>query len=386
MTERSPISRRESGNMLFIVLLLIIPLASLGGSLLTLGGRSLAEVDSAKSRALALINAESGLDAGLAQLLDDPNNLATLSVTADGAQALRYRVTFEDLGADAVDNDGDGDVDEPDEAQFVRILSAGSMNVLGYDADGAPITQPGARSTVKRLSATGRALAGLPTFPYAVYLGDPNAEIQFNGNSFVIDGNDTNPDGTEGDGAAVAGISTTGDPDDIIDQLSNQQEDNVLGDGGDPSVATTDPIDLQFYIDLYKGAADIKFTESTHYTGDLGSEPDGHFAITHAVGTLKLSGGGQGAGLLLVEGNLVITGGWDYVGVVIVTGQVIFRGGGGGKRVFGTCLVGGDVVDNSNNSEDLELSGTVDIIYSTAAQASVGDATSTFTLFGWQEF
>jgi len=376
---------RERGNMLVLVVLLIIPLAMLGGSIISLGGRNLSEQDASKGRAMALLNAESGLDAGLAQLLDDPTNLETLMATAEGKEALSFRVQFEDLGEDAVDNDGDGDVDEDDEGSLVRLTSTGSLNITGYDVEGAPISTNGAEAYVKQIRATGRALSGLPSFPYAIYLGDPNAEIQFNGNSFSIEGNDTNPDETSGDEDAVPGIATTGDPDDIIDQLSNQQEDNVTGSGGDPSVANTAPLDLQYYVDLYKGAANIKFTESTHYTGDLGNHDDGIYKITHAVGTLEISGGTEGAGLLLVEGNLQITGSWDYVGVVIVTGQVIFRGGGGEKRIFGTCLVGGDVIEAGPNDEDIELSGTVDVIYSSAAQSAVGEAVTTFTLFGWQE-
>ncbi|MFG0318852.1 MAG: hypothetical protein ACF8XB_16385 [Planctomycetota bacterium JB042] len=386
MTDRSRPIRREEGNLLLLVVLLIVPLASLGGAMLTLGNRNLVEQDAAKSRAIALMNAESGLDAALAQLLANPNDLEPVTATVDGSEALRYRVTFEDLGEDAADNDGDGDVDEEDERQFVRLVSRGSVNVTGYDGNGDPISTPGSRSYVKQVRAMGRALAGLPQFPYAVYLGDPNAEVQLNGNSFVIDGHDTNPDGTAGGEAAVAGISTTGDAAEIVDQLSAQQLDNVVGEGGDASVANVPGIDLQHYIDLYKGAADISFAESTHHTGDLGNYDESDFKITHAVGTLKISGGAQGAGLLLVEGNLVISGSWDYVGVVIVTGQVIFRGGGGGKRIFGTCLVEGDVFEAyHNDSEDLELSGTVDIIYSTAAQSAVGDAVKDFTLFGWQE-
>ena len=183
-----------------MVLILMVPLAGLATVLVTQGARQLIEQGASRGRQMALLNAESGLDRGLAQLLDDPTNLDPIAVTYEGSENLRYVVEFSDLGMDGVDNDGDLAVDEADEDGLIRLTSRGSLNVLGYDADDQPVTE-NTRFYVKRLRAIGRSLSGLPSFPYAVYLGDPNAETQFNGNSFLIDGNDHDSDGN-----VVAGV------------------------------------------------------------------------------------------------------------------------------------------------------------------------------------
>ncbi len=382
MTDLVACHHRERGSSLAALLFLIVPLAALGGSILTLGARQLSEQDASRGRSVALLNAESGVDAALLQLMEDGANLAPLEEEYEQGGSLRYRATFEALSDDGVDNDGDGAVDEGDEAQYVRITSRGSLNVMGYDVADAPIA-PDSKFYVKRVRVTARKLSGLPEFPYAVYLGDPNAEVDLNGNAFLIDGNDHDLGGGLSSDPPVPGIATTGDPEHIVDQLSSQQADNVDGEGGSPAVSNTAAVDLSDLIADYKSAADYKFEGDVSYQGDLGHE--GSYKVTYATGNLKISGGGEGAGLLLVEGNLVITGAWDYIGVIIVTGQVVFRGGGGGKRVIGSLLVGGDVIDTDTNGEDLEVSGTVDLFYSSAAQSAVADAVSSYTLFGWQE-
>jgi hypothetical protein len=202
----------------------------------------------------------------------------------------------------------------------------------------------------------------------------------------LIDGNDHEADGSAGAGAAVPGIATVGDPVDIEDQISNQQSDNVIGSGGEPSVDSTTSLDLQAIIDEYKASADIRFDHPPGtFTGSLGDPEGPDFKVTHCVGNLDISGGAVGAGLLLVEGNLEITGSFEYVGVMIVTGQVIFRGGGGVKRVVGTCLVGGDFIEGAPHDEDLELSGTIDILYSSAIQDDLSDSLATFKIMSWQE-
>lgn len=161
--------------------------------------------------------------------------------------------------------------------------------------------------------------------------------------------------------------------------------DNVVGDSGPPSVSSTTALDLQAIIDQYKASADIKFlNESQTFTGSLGDAEAPVYKVTYALGELDISGGCSGAGLLLVEGNLEITGSFEYRGIVIVTGQVVFRGGGGAKRIVGTCLVGGDVIEGES-TEDLEVSGTIDILYSSEVQEDVAESASTFTIMSWQE-
>jgi hypothetical protein len=375
---------RESGNVFVLIVLMLVPLAALAGSAISLGSRETNEHVAQRGRAMALVHAESGLDRALAQVIDDPDNLEALEVGEEAGDGLRARVVFEELGADGIDNDADGAVDEDDEDRMIRVTSMGCVNVDAVDGAGDPVVQAGVESYVKRVRAIATKGEGLPPFPFAVYLGDPLAEVDMNGNSFFIDGHDYTGTLGPGPGTTVPGIATTGATNNIKSQLSNQQFDNVKGEGTDPSIKTVGSIDLEQIINDYKNSADIKFTSSTHYTGNLGNYDEGDFRVTHANGNLRISGGSQGAGLLLVDGNLEITGGWEFRGIVIVTGQVIFRGGGGGKRVVGTLLVGGDVMEGGHD-EDLEVSGTVDILYSSTIQSEVSASVASFTMNGWQE-
>lgn len=379
-----PIARRERGSMLALVLLLLVPLAVMAGAILQLGSRQSSEGDAARGRARALLNAESGLDRAVARLIEDPDDLEPFQEYDESGGSLLYRVEFEELGDDDVDNDGDGAIDESDEGSIVRIASRGALNVASFDVDGNAVSNGGTVYT-RRVRALGKKGVGLPLFPYAVYLDDPIAELRLNGNALIVDGNDHDDANTLNGKAAVMGIATTGDVAAIKSQISKSQKDNIKGAGGSPSVLGTGNLDLQKIIDDYKASADIVMKNpSSPYSGKLGDASAGDFVVTHVVGNLKLTGQGSGAGLLLVEGNLDIVGGWNFSGVVIVTGQVIFRGGGGTKKVVGSLLVGGDVVD-APTTEDIEMSGTVDVLYSSTIQKKVSEAVSSLTLYGWEE-
>jgi len=54
----------------------------------------------------------------------------------------------------------------------------------------------------------------------------------------------------------------------------------------------------------------------------------GYFPILYRPGNLKLQGG-QGQGILLVEGDLTVTGGFEFYGIVIVRGVLATAGTGG---------------------------------------------------------
>jgi hypothetical protein len=74
---------------------------------------------------------------------------------------------------------------------------------------------------------------------------------------------------------------------------------------------------------------------------------------------IKLAGGTQGCGILLVDGDLEVNGGFMWHGMVIVTGSVRYLGGGD-KNVTGAVLAGG--------SMDADLvGGNANIVYCSSA-------------------
>jgi hypothetical protein len=276
--------------------------------------------------------------------------------------------TAELWGADGVDNDGDAVVDEPDE-DIVRVSCQATVG----------------RSTRPVLAWLTRPRSTLPDPAAAVYLNDENANTSFSGNAFRIDGNDVNLDGTAGSGSPIYGIAINGDPNQVLAQLNSQQEDNVTGIGGYPSVGQetpNDPFFIQGFVSTLEPSADLLFQNyGGTYTGTLGDWTTGNYLITLSKGDFHLGGGSTGAGVLLVDGNLTISGGWEFVGFVFVTGTVRLTGGGGGKRLQGALFVAGDVEQTNSTQtedEDLTVTGTVDLLFSSQALAFVRDAVSEY--------
>ncbi|HET6203341.1 MAG TPA: hypothetical protein VFI25_11125 [Planctomycetota bacterium] len=321
--------------------------------------------------------------------------LQLAEATVDQAAVLVSYGTLGENGAinwgnDGLDNDGDGAVDEPDEQVTATLFS---WHTDGADNDGDGQTDEKDEMVIRVTSdatiggvarrVTGwlqRSAATLPDPQASVYLDDPNADVTFQGNAFVVNGNDGNLNGTPGSAAPLYGIAINGDPQSVVTQLSAQQLDNVLGYGPSPSVtgyAPPDPDLIDNVIAALTPRASIVFNSyGGVYTGTLGDYAAGNFQITKSNGDLKIGGGSTGAGILLVEGNLEISGAWDYVGYIFVTGRVDMKGGAGTKRLRGTMFVEGDVVQGSTVM--LWVNGTVDLLYSSQALTLVREAFGTY--------
>jgi hypothetical protein len=124
------------------------------------------------------------------------------------------------------------------------------------------------------------------------------------------------------------------------------------------------------------GGASTKLTN-----GSLGDRKNMVPVIAHAKGDLDLSGSTSGCGILIVDGNLTVTGNFDYAGVMLVTGSVTFKGGGGNKDLHGALFTPGNV-----KGEDVDISGTIQIRYSSQAIATVTQKVSTgVQLVSWAQ-
>ncbi|HEX6559064.1 MAG TPA: hypothetical protein VF021_06360, partial [Longimicrobiales bacterium] len=64
------------------------------------------------------------------------------------------------------------------------------------------------------------------------------------------------------------------------------------------------------------------------------------FPIVYAQQNLRISSGGTGQGILLVEGDLEVSGGFTFYGVVVVRGTIRMTGTGG--HINGTLITYGD--------------------------------------------
>jgi len=97
----------------------------------------------------------------------------------------------------------------------------------------------------------------------------------------------------------------------------------------------------------------------------------GYFPVVHGTGSeTEFAGGNRGQGTLLVDGDLKLSGGFEWVGLIIVRGKMHISGNG--NKITGAVLAEGANVSSSG-----ALSGDIEIQYSECAiDKAIGGATS----------
>jgi hypothetical protein len=374
-------SRRERGSALVPALLFAITAMAFALSLVTSG----VAVNGQRRSLVAAQRAQDAAESGVHHLLGalaGPGRVRVLTEmrlegTLDGEEgsdaSRRYEITIAPAGDDACDNDVDGLVDEPDEKDMYEATSTGYADRIE-----------------KTVRVTLLARYRAPNMPAATYVEDPNADLRFAGNAFLVSGEDIDLNAAK-TGETVPGIGVPGDPTALRSQVKGQQDDNVVGLGGDLSVYQVDEIDFNQLIEDAVRSANLRLQPGMNKpsgSGDWGTLDTP--AILFGSGDIKISGGGGGAGILVVDGNLDISGGFEWKGLIIARGQLSFSGGGGGKRVTGGVVVAKDVVsgtptESSLGGTDLSVNGTVDILFSRATLAAITRAFATYTILNWRE-
>lgn len=380
MTRTLPSPGRERGSALIPALLFAITVIAFAMSIVTSGlavndqRRSVAAAqraqDAAESGIHHLVGALAG--SGRVRVLSEGRLEGTLDGEEGSDAARRYEIAIAPAGNDECDNDLDGLVDEEDEGDMYEATSTGHADRI-------------AKTVRVTLLARYRA----PNMPAAAYVEDPNADLRFSGNAFLISGRDVDLNAVI-TGENVPGIGVPGDPAALRTQLRSQQDDNVVGLGGDMSVHQVEEIDFDQLIEDAVRSANVRLQPGMNKpseSGDWGTLDTP--AILFGSGDIKIAGGGGGAGILVVDGNLTISGGFEWKGLIITRGQVSFAGGGGGKRVMGGLVVAKDVVSgtptDSLGGTDLSVNGTVDILFSRATLAIISRAFATYTILNWRE-
>jgi hypothetical protein len=309
---------------------------------------------------------------------------------------------------DGLDNDGDGNVDEGEEAYpevaskqagedivnypWVNVhykLNTTNQVILFGDHDSNVLTLPqpnlingypiivvtanggqGSADRTIEIEAVKRPFEILNTAAYS-----EDDDFTFNGTQFLISGGDWDPvtETVIVGNPEVPGLMTTGDPDNITGALSGAQENNVEGTGAEPSVQASG-------IDLDLDALRDSFVASAEYVVPTGTYDDvswgdyDNYTVVHGTGDLHLSGTGIGGGVLLVDGNLAISGEFTWYGLVLVMGDLTLTGGGDGVHIYGATLAEGD----------LKISGNADLLYSSLTLSRLA-ALSPYTVFNWRE-
>ncbi|HZD94296.1 MAG TPA: hypothetical protein VE133_08585, partial [Candidatus Sulfotelmatobacter sp.] len=115
----------------------------------------------------------------------------------------------------------------------------------------------------------------------------------------------------------------------------------------------------------------------TQSNQQFGTYPDGlptepalgsYTSVTEYIpGSVKLTAGANGSGILIVDGDLEINGGLNWYGLILVRGQVSFTGGAGqGTNLYGAILAGKDVNATDESLTD-KFGGSIDFHYDVCA-------------------
>lgn len=349
LDRKSP--ERERGNMLVVSFLAVTILTALATAHFATVQKNSRQADYMNEMAELRRHADSGIQLALHEMVYEVGN-------SDGLIGTEQWTTAGDLGKDnqpSTGDEGEGDgVPTPGEAglQPAAIGETGTgMRLLVRTADSA---WPG----VKRIVSTAfnsRAMAIVEMYAQeatesipgtgAAYL-QPGVALDLRGNSFTIDGHDTNPDGSGGPEPTVYGISTSiGDPpgtnaDAIAAQIPGGREDQVIGQGSNPSVGETSLLDFDLLFNSFKAARTHVIDPGSYSDAELGDYAASDNRVTVCNGNLQLTGNGIGSGVLVVEGSLTISGTFEFVGVVIVRGDVRIVGGGAGVQIYGSLMIG----------------------------------------------
>ena len=266
------------------------------------------------------------------------------------------------------------------------------------------------------------------TLPGGVNLPGMGTNTSFSGNSFTINGNDTNLDNTAGAGIpgrcapSVWGISVANAATENVVQasLSNQQKDNVTGKAqnagpglGDNTITpdiTLTPAQIAKFVNTVRPYVDTSLQASG--TSQLSYQNIGDTCaanlndpncwgtrsnpkIIYVKGTvdpaqafyaLRLSGTSTGAGILIIEdGDLSITGNFRWEGLILITGQYsgLRYGGGGNQTIYGGVVVNETV--NANSEVEVDAMGNPKVLYSCQAMENVRNMRRLFRANSWRE-
>jgi Tfp pilus assembly protein PilX len=234
-------------------------------------------------------------------------------------------------------------------------------------------------------------------WPGAIYFPGAPAKLSetFNGSSFLVSGNDTNPWGAVGSGSAspILGIATTDSSTttEVTTTLGSSRYGQVTGQGSNPSVAVSTSLDVDQLatnlINLGVEGVDRKTLSGSSFdTSDFGTSSTNPKIIhlTNSSPSVRCGNGNHptavGYGVLIVDGNLTVNGLFRWNGLIIfegptTTAATINLAGASaseGSTFWGSLLIRVPTT-NAGSSVGLTMRGKSQVTYSSQALKTVTD-------------
>jgi hypothetical protein len=371
---------RERGNAILVSVLLIASLGALAAAQVAMVHRNSRASRYFESHADLRKYAESGLQMSLHdmeyEISGDEGIIGTKNWTVGNDHGKDGAASSYDEG----EGDGVPTVGEPNVSPVPIGDPALGAGLFVYVTDTAYTNVMRVVSTATNAEATATIDTYVKRIPRtiprvgAVFV-DPSVVLDLKGSSFTIDGNDYDLSGkvntslpaeyglVTGEGS-IPGENMTN----LLAQVPLGAYDQVIGEGGMPSISETDGVDVNDMFDQWKAIQTQEVAAGTYDTALLGSQSD--LQVTYVPGDLHLTGSITGGGVLLIDGSLTLTGEFTYWGLVIVRGDVRMAGGGGTKHIYGSLMVGQSM---TAIEEDVTITGTADLLYSSEMLARLDD-------------
>lgn len=361
------LDRSQGGHVLLVTLCIVLVCAALGATVLLPAIARQRGTEAYVRHQRALHMAETGVELAVTELRENngampSNGIAKTSVDGLGT----YTVMYTAGDANAIDDDGDGTVDEADEDCYVIVTSVGESG-----------------SESRAIQVVTRQTIDLPTIDAALTINVAAPVVDVHGNRFIVDGRDHTLGGVHDPMLAAAyAVATPSPAADIEAQLSPLVVDQFLGTTASPSITQSALADLGDIVTRARTEATTELQPGAHANQALGTATEGGVEVVVCDGDLHLSGNSSGAGLLVVSGDLTITGNFTWTGLIIVDGTVRMSGGGTSKMLVGALVIGQEV---QSIDTDLTLSGTVDLLFSTAAVELATSQVARASVLTWRE-
>lgn len=217
----------------------------------------------------------------------------------------------------------------------------------------------------------------------------------FIGNAFGINGNDSADPTASGacgsPGPAKPGISLNSSDSLGVtgSALGKNQQNNVVGLGGTPSLANNGNISAA----TLQAAATAMIPAATSIPGGSNSNSYGCPVATSgppacdgpgvyvANSDVKLDGDGRGFGILIVTADFEMAGNYHWEGLIIVVGQGSARITGADSKLYGAMLV----ANTRGGTTNLELAGNGGAFYSSQAICRIQNLVPSSSTIAWQQ-
>jgi Tfp pilus assembly protein PilX len=349
----------EHGSSMVLVLLVLFAILTLGVAGLSSAGFGITLSNNYRTG----VQAEQAAESGLIHTVKAINNTGgVVSFLTDVANTASWNAL---MGTSALTMPGHSNIQYT--VNYANSPAATATNMWITSIGQAPGQSQ--RTVSERLGLIQPYSCG------AIDLPSTGISANFNGNNFLVDGNNYAVGATTPTAGAepTLGISTRtqADADTVLDALSGGQQDNIAGMPVTNEVASVGPctgpspnrlVSQIVPTILGQPSPPLITLSGGNFTGniELGTVADPKITYYGGDTTIKGTGNASGAGILIVNGSLTLQGSLDFTGLIIVLGSTQITTVTGNATVYGAIWT---------TDLSLEVGGSAAVRYSSPALA-----------------